>query len=172
MSRRLAACATLACLCGASLPAAAGTLSLRFIQPAHYTDAIYSASLTEDRARETVQRELGRHLEQLAGRLPPDTTLEVEVTDIDLAGRIDPLPWRGGTEVRVVRPVDWPRMAMRYTLRQGERILVRNNDEKLADMNFQSSATRYSNGDPLRYEKAMLDDWFDRRIVRRVAAAG
>ena len=40
-------------------------------------------------------------------------------------------------------------------------------EEQLADMNFLTSINRYSSADRLRYEKAMLDDWFERRIVKR-----
>ena len=34
-------------------------------------------------------------------------------------------------------------------------------------MNYLMSGNRYPSIDRLRYEKAMLDDWFDRRIARR-----
>ena len=40
-------------------------------------------------------------------------------------------------------------------------------EEQLADMNYLVSINRYPDGDRLRYEKAMLDDWFEKRIAKR-----
>ena len=34
-------------------------------------------------------------------------------------------------------------------------------------MNFLLSINRYPGADRLRYEKAMLDDWFEKRIGKR-----
>jgi hypothetical protein len=34
-------------------------------------------------------------------------------------------------------------------------------------MDFLRASNRYSSSDRLRYEKAMLDDWFERRFGKR-----
>ena len=39
-------------------------------------------------------------------------------------------------------------------------------------MNYLASFNRYARSDRLRYEKAMLDAWFDRRIAGRSGLAG
>ena len=40
-------------------------------------------------------------------------------------------------------------------------------EEHLSEMSFLTSSNRYASGDRLRYENAMLDDWFEKRIQKR-----
>ncbi len=58
-------------------------------------------------------------------------------------------------------------MTLRYTLSRGDQVLA-SGEDRLVDMNFMMSVNIYASSDPLRYEKAMLDDWFDKRIVKRI----
>ncbi|WP_420995631.1 DUF3016 domain-containing protein [Cupriavidus sp. 30B13] len=150
-----------------SVPAE-GKLSVTFVDAQHYTDAAYTHPYASDKDLAAVEGDIFRHLQKLARRgLPPGDTLKIEVLDIDLAGRFE--PWRfPGTDLRVVRDITWPRMTLRYTLSRGDRVLA-SAEERISDMNFMMSANLYPDSDPLRYEKAMLDDWFDTRIVKRVA---
>ncbi len=67
----------------------------------------------------------------------------------------------------MVRDITWPRMTLRYTLSRGDQVLA-SGEDRLVDMNFMMSVNIYASSDPLRYEKAMLDDWFDKRIVKRI----
>ena len=142
-------------------------LTISFIHPENYTDAAYSRSFPSDRDRAEVVRDIERHLRQLAERgLPPGSSLRIEVLDVDLAGHFE--PWRSASaaDLRVMRGVTWPRMQLRYTLTHGGQV-VASGEERISDMHYLLTANRYSSSDRLRYEKAMLDDWFDRRIVRR-----
>jgi hypothetical protein len=68
--------------------------------------------------------------------------------------------------VRVFRDVSWPRLRLRYTITRGD-VVSESREEQLADMNYLASFNRYAKSDRLRYEKAMLDAWFDRRIAGR-----
>lgn len=144
-----------------------GRLSVSFPNPESYTDAAYSHAYASEKDLAAVEHDVSQHLERLAGRkLPPGDTLKIEVLDIDLAGRFEPLRFHG-QDLRVVRDITWPRMTLRYTLSQGDRVLA-SGEDRLIDMNFMMSVNIYASSDPLRYEKAMLDDWFDKRIVQRV----
>ena len=150
-----------------AVPALAANVSVAFVQPENYTDAGYARSLASERDRAEVQREVEQHLQRLAERgLTASEALKIEVLDIDLAGQFEPFRFRNGTDVRIVRDVAWPRIKLRYTLTRDDQV-VAGAEEQLADMNFLTSTNRYSSGDRLRYEKAMLDDWFERRIARR-----
>ena len=168
MSRSLCfAAAALAALSGAGALATppGGSLSVSFIDPQSYTDAAYSHPYASEKDLAAVESDITRHLTRLAERkLAPGDSLKIEVLDIDLAGRFEPFRFNG-QEIRVVRDITWPRMTLRYTLSHDDRILA-SGEERLADMNFMMSVNMYSSSDPLRYEKPMLDDWFDRRIVR------
>jgi hypothetical protein len=59
-------------------------------------------------------------------------------------------------------------MRLHDTLTRGDRVLA-DADDELSNLNYLMTVNRYSPTDRLRYEKAMMDDWFDRRIVARAS---
>ena len=152
-------------------PSAAG-VSVSFIQPEKYVDAAYSRSYASEKDRAEVQRDIERHLQRLAGRsLPASDTLTIEVLDIDLAGWFEPFTFRRtGAEVRVMRNVTWPRIKLRYALTRGDQLLA-SGEEQVIDQNYLMMSNRYFVGDRLRYEKAMLDAWFEGLVSQHRAAA-
>ncbi|GAB3761356.1 hypothetical protein GCM10028796_11460 [Ramlibacter monticola] len=150
-----------------AMAAAAADVSVVFVQPEKYTDSAYSRSFASPRDRAEVERDIEQHLQRLGARfLPEGDSLRVEVLDVDLAGHFEPLRFHSGSEVRIVRDITWPRIQLRYTLTRGDQ-MVGSGEERLSDMNFLSTPNRYSPDDRLRYEKAMLDNWFESRFGRR-----
>ena len=151
---------------GACAAAQAADLSVVFVNPEDFTDAIYSHPYGSEQERAVVLRDIERHVRQLADReLPAGDSLRIEVLNIDLAGWFEPWRNRGYADVRVLREVTWPRLKLRYTLTRGDQLLA-SAEEHVSDLNYLMTLNRYSVSDRLRYEKAMLDDWFDRRFVR------
>ncbi|MFT4101177.1 MAG: DUF3016 domain-containing protein [Burkholderiaceae bacterium] len=147
--------------------AAAADVSITFIDPEKYTDAGYSRSFPDEQERAQVQHDIEQHLRSLAERyLAPGDSLKIDVLDIDLAGHFEPFRFRGGADVRIVRDISWPRIKLRYTLSHDGRV-VASATEQLSDMNYLASINRYPSTDRLRYEKPMLDDWFEKRIGKR-----
>ena len=147
-----------------AVPAAAAGVSVSFIHPEKYVDAAYSRSYASEKDRAEVQRDIEGHLQRLAERgLPAGDTLTIEVLDIDLAGWFEPFTFRSGAQVRIMREVTWPRIKLRYALTRGDQLLA-SGEEQLIDQNYLMMTNRYFVGDRLRYEKAMLDAWFERRI--------
>ena len=142
----------------AAMPAGA-EVSVSFSHPERYTD-VGRLDWNADLALQTIEE----HLKQLGERhLLPGRTLEVEVLDIDLAGRPEPRPGRA-QDVRVVRgTTDWPSIKLRYTLKAGDRVLE-SNEESITDKNYFLRPRRYVGSEHLRYEKQMLDDWFKARF--------
>jgi hypothetical protein len=99
--------------------------------------------------------------QELGKSLPPGQDLRVEVTDFDPAGRIIPGA-RNGQDLRVVKGgADWPRMELRYVLTQNGQEIKRG-EAKLADMNYQQRSPRYSDSEPLHYERRMIEEWFEK----------
>ncbi len=146
---------------------AESNLSVVFVNPENYSDAGYSSSFANAPDRTDVQRDIEQHLQRLAQRaLPSGDSLKIEVLDIDLAGRVEPLLSRVGGDVRVIRGISWPRMKLRYTLTHADRATP-SREALLADLNYLASFNRYPGGDRLRYEKAMLDRWFDEQFGKR-----
>ena len=142
----------------------AATVSVTFVHPETFTDAGHSRGRATQRELAVLQKDLQQHLQRLADRkLAASDTLQVEVLDIDLAGDFQPVRWASFSDVRVVRDIASPRITLRYTAQQGDRV-VTGPEEQLSDMNFLWSHNRYSSGDRLRYEKPMLDKWFEVRF--------
>lgn len=151
----------------AAPPAAAppaGNTTVSFKKPDKFTDA--GTEGIGSRTSPRVLDALKAHLEQLgAKKLPAGETLQITITDIDLAGRFDPQPG-GNDRVRIMRDVDWPRIDLHYTLQQDGRTLA-DADASLSDMNYLASSSLRRSTDPLRYEKDMLDAWFAKTFTRR-----
>lgn len=142
-------------------------LTVSFVHPEAYTDAVIATPSGPDLNHLEVQKAIRQHLETLAtDDLPAGDSLEVQILDVDLAGRARPVRSGVGSDFRVVREQDWPRIKLHYTLRRGGQVLA-NEQTSLADLSFLHHNNRYPSGDPLRYEKALLDDWFANRIVAR-----
>jgi len=142
-----------------SAAASAGTVEVKFIDPDKFTDARDGMHRRED-----VLQTLEERLKQLGEKgLPASQTLKVEVLDVDLAG--DAFPRVALRDTRVLRGrADWPRMHLRYTLSEGGKV-IKSGEDRLADMNYLMGSLRASQDSPLPYEKRMLDNWFNERIV-------
>lgn len=146
--------------------ASAATVSVSFVKPERFTDAGYSRGRATQRELAELQQEMQQHLQRLADRkLAASDALQVEVLDIDLAGDFEANRLTRFSDVRVVRDITSPRITLRYTVKLGDRV-VTGAEEQLSDMNFLWSHNRYSSGDRLRYEKQMLDAWFETRFAK------
>ncbi|MES2348934.1 DUF3016 domain-containing protein [Duganella sp. LjRoot269] len=143
--------------------AAWADVSVTFVKPEEFAD-VPRNSIDRDRTL----KDFSDYFATLNKKLPAGQNLKVEILDIDLAGRL--WPRRTGDDIRVMNGgADWPHIHLRYTLEQNGQVL-RSGDEHISNMMYQQRINRYSDGDPLRYEKQMLDEWFDKNIVPKVAA--
>ena len=144
----------------------AATVPVTFVQPEKFTDAGHSRGRATERDLAELQQEMQQHLQRLADRkLASGDTLQVEVLDVDLAGDFEMNRLTRFSDVRVVRDIASPRIKLRYTGKLGDRV-VTGSEEQLSDMNFLWSHNRYSSGDRLRYEKPMLDKWFEKSFAK------
>jgi len=152
---RVFAALALAAAAATALPAhAAGSVLVRYVQPEQFAD-IGFGSFERDRTLQSLTDYLGR----LGRQLPDGQTLQLDVTDVDLAGSIE--PWRTNS-IRVMRGrADWPNIALRYTLQQGGSTL-KSGEARLHDMNYMMTRPTPDVRDgELSYEKRMLKKWFD-----------
>src|SRR5262249_15728287 len=134
--------------------AACADTKITFAHPDRYTDAKLHGDYGT-RSWQPAVDGIGAYLKRLGDRyLERGQVLAIEVLDIDLAGLIDPFR---SYSVRFMSPATWPRIKVRYTLAQNGRTLMRS-EETISDLEYLSNAAGRSSSDPLRYEKAMLDD--------------
>ncbi|MES2739381.1 MAG: DUF3016 domain-containing protein [Pseudomonadota bacterium] len=134
--------------------------SVTYVNPERFADAGRSPW-----ERERILKDLGAHLEKLGRALPPEQHVKIEITDLDLAGRLEPN--RGSADdIRLLRGgADWPRLRLRYVLEAQGRV-IDSGEQDLSNMNYLNRINRYNSGDSLRYEKHMLDDWFQAAFLK------
>lgn len=145
----------------ASTAAFAGTATVTFTAPENYVDMPYSRYERDD-----LLKEMADHFIKLAKRLPDGQELKVEVTDLNLAGELLPTT-RYPRDYRVLRGgADFPTMKLRFSVIENGQVIA-SGEEYINDMAYLHRVNRYFTGDPLRYEKQMVDDWFKERVAVR-----
>lgn len=155
----LAAAALLAACAGTPRTTGAppGAISVSWSDTAGFSDARDSRDTPA--MREAWVSELGRHLaERAAVQLPADQKLEVRFTDIRRAGGYE--PWRGpqADQVRIVRDVYPPRIALEFRRLGPDGRVLQSGRRELRDPAFLMRPNP-SPSDPLAREKLLLDDW-------------
>ncbi len=114
--------------------------------------------------RDNAMKQIEAHIKRQAERELPGKQLKIEFTDIDLAGELEPRV--AANRVRVLRTVTIPRMEFTYSLTENGQV-VEQGKATINDMNYQSSANRYFDSEPFRYEKKMLDDWMAKELLHK-----
>lgn len=143
--------------------AADARVSVNYVNPEKFSEA--RAFGQQDSYNDANYLEpLKSHLIKRATRmLPPDDRLEVTITDIKLAGGYE--PWHGPNfrYVRFMKDVYPPRIDLTFRLVDGNGKLLREGSRKLRNLGYlQSGPTMPTDTDPLRYDKALIDDWLRR----------
>ena len=139
----------------------AASTEVTFTNAEHYVDATFEWPKSE-RNRAKVQEAVSKMFEKLADKyLAPGQSMTVEVTNIDLAGRLEPM----ADDIRVMRSVTWPRLRFIYAVRENGSV-VKSGEASLSDMNYLNGFNRYMGSDRLRYERQMLTDWFRKTIAQ------
>lgn len=143
-----------------SATAMAGGATVTFSHPEYYSDFPFS-----ERERDEMLKETADHFIKMAARLPASQDLKVEVLDYDLAGdrKMSAFP----RDFRILKgQADWPSMVVRYTLTENGQV-IKSGEERIRDMAYLQHINRYFTGDPLRYEKQMVEVWFRERLGMR-----
>ncbi len=142
---------------------AAGAITVHYIEPDRFADiGRYNVKQDQNLAS------LSAIFKGLGKRLPEGQTLQLQVLDVDLAGDVE---WVGTQELRIVRGrADWPRMTLRYTLKQGEQTL-KTGESQLSDLGYTFGLTRLRDDSPLPYEKRMVEAWFERTVLDATTAS-
>jgi hypothetical protein len=143
-------------------------ISVQWLAPKKFTD-VREANFSNAKFRKRVFSQLEKHLDKLAEDLPSGQTLAVSVTDVDLAGRIEPASFVGLSstmdDVRVMRNVDIPRIEFTYQLLDANGVVLKSEEVNLKNMNYLHDI-RFSGRDkPFGHEKRMLSKWFAKSLI-------
>jgi hypothetical protein len=140
-----------------ALPTAhAAKVNVTWIEPSKYRD-IDAGMEGRKRFRENMFSEFEKHFSKLAKALPENQTLDIEVTDVDLAGDVHA---GGMNQIRIIKDFYFPRMKFSFKLINADETIIHSDTVNLKNMNFMvGSSLRYRN-QALDHEKQLLDDWF------------
>jgi hypothetical protein len=140
-----------------ALPSAhAAKINVTWSDPSKYRD-IDAGTEGRKRFQENMFSEFDKHFSKLGKALPEDQTLDIEVTDVDLAGDVHA---GGMNQIRIVKDLYFPRIKFSFKLINADKAIILSDNVNLKDMNFMvGGSLRYRN-QALGYEKQLLDDWF------------
>lgn len=145
--------------------AAQADVKVNFVQPDKFSDIKDNGGFRD----KDVLKDIEAHLVEQAQKALPGRDVRIDVTDVNLAGEVEPF-WRNAQWLRVMRTVTLPSIEFKYEVREAGQV-VRQGEVLLRDMNYQDGFNGYSSGDTLRYEKRMIDRWFQREFNPAVAVA-
>ncbi|MGH8681917.1 MAG: DUF3016 domain-containing protein [Burkholderiales bacterium] len=144
---------------------AAAEVQVRYQDPASFA-VMRDAARPSEPVRRAYLDELKAYLERrAASRIADGDTLVVTITDLQLAGLYDPLLHPPAASVRIVRDVTPARIDLRFTLARADGTALREGERKLRSVGYPLDPG-VAPADPLRYEKALLDDWLRREFPR------
>ena len=134
---------------------AAARVSVVFIEPEKFTDMRYSEA---ERYSAAIPRQLQRFIvETGAASLPEPLRLEIRITDIDMAGDFELFRGPVRDQVRVIKGVYPPRIALEFRVIDAAEQSVAVGKRNLTDIDYQRRVVPPD--DYLRYEKDLLRDW-------------
>lgn len=144
----------------------ASRIEVNFSDPEEFTDAA-NGQRGSDYGRDANLADLKSHLERRANDyVPAGQKLEVTITDVDLAGEIE--PWRSpqAHDIRIIKDIYSPRIDLSYKLIDtATGAVVKEGTNKLRDLTFNMNI-HINRSDPRLYEKALLDDWLRKEFGR------
>ena len=139
----------------------AGSAKVNWSNPEGYKDVIASDGSQEEFLANTL-KELETTITELAASLPDGQTLEMTVTDLDLAGDVKMSGARTQhQDVRVVKDSYPARMKFHFRLLDASGKVLKEGDEKLQSRTL-SASMRTGGSESLGMEKRMLRSWFKR----------
>ena len=158
----------LSLMLGATALQAAAAVEVEFVKPEQFVDIgnRWGGYRDVEDGIKSVKAALTERGEVV---LKPGQDMKITVTAVDLAGDVHPLG-RSMEMIRVVKPLYRPSMEFSYVVTEGG-ATVREGKANISDMNFMDRFNQYFEGDPLRYEKPMLDDWFSKEFGQKIKVA-
>jgi len=134
-------------------------VDVTFFEREKFTD-VRDGWTGSDKGRDSTLDLMKEHLASRGVRgLLPGHTLAITISDVDLAGDFE--PWRGAqwSDVRIVKDIYPPRVTLSFRLAGADGKVVKEGTRELRDLSFMMKMTMGFRDDPLRHEKALLDDW-------------
>jgi hypothetical protein len=143
----------------------ASPVSVIFISPEKFTD-VRDDIMDSDGNRDRLLGEIKANIENTARQyVGAGQTLEIKVTDIDLAGDFE--PWRGAefSHIRMLKEIYPPRMDLEFKLVGADGKVISEGKRHLQDLTYLMT-TMLPASDTLRFDKEMVRSWVRQEFKR------
>jgi len=151
-------------------PAGADRVIVRIPRPDAFTDFKATCVGMDERTRGLLA-DLTQFIRSTGARsVPEGGALEITLTDVDMAGEFE--TWRGpqACSVRVMLDIYAPRIRLEFRLTDRDGKVIGSGQRDLRDPLYLTGAVLLAT-DPLRYEKNLLQEWFQREFAGRTGGA-
>jgi ABC-type transport system substrate-binding protein len=145
-------------------PMLGGVVEVDFNNTDNYADIEVAGS----KAYAFFAREMTKTIEKVAEKeLPPDSTLSITFTQVDLAGAYE--PWHGPdfNDIRIYKNIYPPRLEFTYQLVADDGQILKEGKATLTDNNYQRA------GSPIKadtvefyYEKELIKEWVKKDLAK------
>lgn len=139
-------------------------VTVNFVNPDKFSDIRDNSGFADKGVLKDIEAYLVTQIEKRV----PGRDVVISVTDINLAGEVEPVIG-SGQSLRIMRATTSPSMEFSYEVRDGDKV-VHQGKAQLRDMDYQHSVNSFVHGDPLRYEKRMIDEWLRKEFAPAVAS--
>jgi len=140
-------------------------VTVTYVAPENFTD-VKSDTMGSDRDRDWLLNELKAQFESMARHyLAAGHSLEIQVTEVDLAGEFE--SWRGVEfdHIRILRDVYPPRLSLEFRLLDAQGKVLSGGKRQLRDLGYLMTIGMPSS-DSLRYDKEMIREWMRSEFKR------
>ncbi|WP_448214200.1 DUF3016 domain-containing protein [Colwellia sp. MEBiC06753] len=139
-------------------------VEISWSNPDKYRD-LRSVVETKTKIQHRFFKEINQHMNKLSEQLPHGYKLTMDVTQVDLAGKIE---FVNSQQIRVVKDIFYPNMAFSYQLADESGTILFKDDAQIKGKNFLMNSRQYSSFEQFPHEKKMLTEWFNKEIVTKV----
>ncbi len=140
----------------------AGTVSVTTDNPASFTPVASERRDTKAERRAWVEKISEHFADRVAEALPDGERAEINISDIRRASVMSMSDSAAG-EARTRQEVVPPRIVLTFRRFSSKGKVVQAASRTLQDQALQLKGRRYAD-DPLRYEKALVDDWVEKEF--------
>lgn len=137
-------------------------VDVQFVQPERFTDAYPGGRRGTDRELNGTLENIRKIITDSANKtLKTGDEIRMEILDVNLAGDFPPSQSLAN-EVRIMRNIDWPSLKVRYTLKRDGK--ETKGETVISDMSYLQGGSLCTGGEPLCYERRMVDRWFRKEL--------
>ena len=151
-------------------PPGAERVIVQMSRPEAFTDFKATCIGMDARTRGLLD-DLTQFIRATGARYAPDGTLEITLIDVDMAGEFETCRGPQACNVRVMLDIYAPRIRLEFRLIDRDGKVVSSGARDLRDPLYLTQAGLLST-DPLRYEKHLLLEWFQRDFPGRSGTPG